>query len=342
MSNISYSNLQTDDTFKRNQFKKQLDDFATFKWRDIDMYENFGAFIINDKGGSLKFYNGPSYSNEYSKPAFQSSTGNLLGVSFSTYSISFKIGVYWISEEDQRRLMNWLDPFEIHNLSFSYDTHYRYVVKLAGREDSPRQIIGYSGKEPRYYTEMSLKFEIQGEPVARGQVKYKYDKQEDDNSYNYKVDKTISDYIDTDLATPVLVTCTFTPTENNAQMVLRVHGDGIESELFVLDLTNLPYYDNVNAEDEARQFYIVYDSETGLVYWKNGNDTLKLLTLLSSNTSGDRIVQLLRTNKFKIQGKFDLNRAYDSAGDIWFSFEGLDGIADFNASFEVYPLTNLI
>lgn len=55
------------------------------------MYD-FGVFIIH-KGG-LKFYNGPSYSNQYTAPMFSDATGDLTGLKFSTQKISFQVGVY--------------------------------------------------------------------------------------------------------------------------------------------------------------------------------------------------------------------------------------------------------
>ena len=31
------------------------------------MFDAYGAFIINENKGSLKFYNGPQFSNQYGK-----------------------------------------------------------------------------------------------------------------------------------------------------------------------------------------------------------------------------------------------------------------------------------
>ena len=79
---------------KREQLKSQMDDFATFQWRGHDMFEKFGCFIINDKNGSLKFYNGPSFSNQYAKPQFSSSVSGLLGIDFKQQTIPMKVGLY--------------------------------------------------------------------------------------------------------------------------------------------------------------------------------------------------------------------------------------------------------
>ena len=78
----------------RRRIRTLQDEFMTFSWGGYDAFENFGAFIINDKKGSLKFYNGPDFSNEYSKPQFDASAGDLQGVSFNKQTISFTIGIY--------------------------------------------------------------------------------------------------------------------------------------------------------------------------------------------------------------------------------------------------------
>jgi hypothetical protein len=79
---------------KRQQIKSLQDDFMTFAWRGYDAFENFGMFIINNKEGNLKFYNGPGFSNEYSKPQFESGAGELLGVTYNKQKMEFIVGVY--------------------------------------------------------------------------------------------------------------------------------------------------------------------------------------------------------------------------------------------------------
>ena len=114
----------------------------------------------------MKFYNGPSFTNEYTNPQFDRSN-IFTGVTFKSQQISFKIGVYWISIEDYRKLLNWLNPYVIGNLVFDFNRDYSYQVKLASREDSTRYIVGREDNEPRYYTEMTLSFDVQGVPCAR-------------------------------------------------------------------------------------------------------------------------------------------------------------------------------
>lgn len=162
---------------KRNQLKSGIDDFTSFTWRGVDAFDVFGAFIINNKN-TLKFYNGPSFSNEYTKPQFESAAGQLVGVSFNVQKIDFTIGVYWINEDDYRKLIDWLDPYEISDLTFGFEPNYYYLVKLASIGDSTRHIVGIEGsgdnKQYMYYTELKLTFEIQGEPCAYRNIAYEF------------------------------------------------------------------------------------------------------------------------------------------------------------------------
>ena len=75
---------------KRDQFKKMLDKFSTFTWDGKEAWD-FGVFIINENREGLKFYNGPSFSNEYTSPQFAKNK-EFIGVNFEQQKISFKIG----------------------------------------------------------------------------------------------------------------------------------------------------------------------------------------------------------------------------------------------------------
>ena len=55
---------------------------------------------------------------------------------------------------------------------------------------------------------------------------------------------------------------------------------------------------------------IRYDSESGLVFLQYGTSTEKLLNLLNSSTSGERIVNSYNVKKFYIPGVFD-NPSFD-------------------------------
>jgi len=137
-----YNNIWTSQVAaaRRAQLKNGMDDFTNFSWRGIDAFENFGAFIINKN--NLKFYTGATYSNQYTKPQFESSTGNLTGVSFNTPKIDFTIGAYWISEDEYRQLIYWLNPYEISALTFDFEPKYYYQVKLASVDTGTRYIVG--------------------------------------------------------------------------------------------------------------------------------------------------------------------------------------------------------
>ena len=163
---------------RRHQIKTLQDEFMTFSWGGVDAFDSFGAFIINDKKGSLKFYNGPGFSNEYSKPQFDNSGGKILGVNFNKQTMGFTIGVYWISIEHYRLLIDWLNPLKTDYLMFGFDNKYRYNVKLSKIGDSTRWIVGHEMVDgvsrPMYYTELSLTFEVQGDACAKGINSYEW------------------------------------------------------------------------------------------------------------------------------------------------------------------------
>lgn len=169
-----------------------LDQYCTFHWDNLASYDNFGAFILNDEDSrGIQFHNGPSYSNSYTSPQFEGYTGTFTGVSFSQLSISFTIGVYWIDEHDYQKLLNWLHPYTIASLAFSFDKDWRYIAKLSKVSNGNRRIIGKEGVvehdqkgrsdsyskigaeegeiHDMYYTEIQLTFEVQGFPCLIGQ-----------------------------------------------------------------------------------------------------------------------------------------------------------------------------
>ena len=205
---------------KRQQIKSLQDEFMTFSWGGYDAFENFGAFIINDKNGSLKFYNGPGFSNEYSKPQFDNSGGDLQGVNFNKQTISFTIGVYWINIKQYRLMLNWLNPLEVDYLIFGFNPNYRYNVKLSKLGDSTKWIVGREGGEPMYYTEIPLTFEVQGTPCAKGVNSYEFIEWKYINSRTAETDKqnnlltslsnySSNDFIESDLPTPLDISLSF-------------------------------------------------------------------------------------------------------------------------------------
>lgn len=176
--------------YQRKSLKDRLDEFCTFSWNGVNAFDTFGAFIISKD--SLKFYNGPSYSNQYTQPLFTDGEQTITGLKFGVQKISFNIGIYWISEEHYRRLIYWLNPYEVGALVFDFEPMWHYNCKLAGVKDSTRIILGHensfrkfnpdnmnapveiAGDYPMYYTELTLDFELQGEPCARYNIPYSF------------------------------------------------------------------------------------------------------------------------------------------------------------------------
>lgn len=346
MSNISYSNMRNKKEERRAELHRRLDNFATFKWRDVDMWK-FGVFIISERN-KLKFYNGASFSNTYTKPLFQRGN-NLQGVTMNTQTISFRVGVYYFTEEEYRELIDFLNPYVIDDLVFTFDENFRYLVKLTGREDSDRVFIEYNDNNERvWYTEMTLKFEVQGEPLARGTNPYEITS----TGTSFKIN-TLKDYVPTDLDTPFTTTfsielpsITNVSTPYNLQLTFSQG----ERQLFAVELTNLEW-----SEQGVDAINITYDSESGLLYWETGN-RLKLLTLLTSNTLGENIVNGLEIVKSNIQGKFSFGLNGGNAFNAYmqnltFTYtaklvnsatsKSLDG-NNVSVIFECYPRTTLI
>ena len=267
---------------RRQQIKALQDEFTTFSWGGIDAFDTFGAFIINDKKGSLKFYNGPGFSNEYATPQFDNASGHLQGVSFKRQTIDFTIGVYWFSIEDYRKLLKWLDPLKVDYLQFGFSPNYRYDVKLAKRADTTRWIVGKEDGEPRYYTEMQLSFEIQGAPCAKGMNSYEFTgnknsaQKELNWKFNENLDKTVTgecylitsnkQFIPSDLETPIQV-----------NFLLNLTSDSIEANYFYNKDSVSVLGEWITDEDEE---YLEIDSFNATF---GAEDDLKLKQVINSN-----------------------------------------------------------
>lgn len=408
---------------KRAELKARLDKYCSFNWRNTDAFASFGAFIINNN--DLKFYNGATYTNNYTKPQFESAAGTLTGVSFSTAKIAFTIGVYWIKESDYRQLIYWLHPYEIAYLSFGFDTHYMYLVKLASISDtSTRTVIGREDDEDVYYTELKLVFDIQGEPCAYNQEPFKIENIEENGitgpqngKYVYEQKLVTTDsVIGTDLSIPFITNFNMnkpSTTFINADSMhlkyiaeYRVNNAIFDSQvLFDIDLSNRIWTDenylftvgttlsaqaasvqnrllNTNyqagdplvvketggfrpttdtssftSNDKYRQLIganmqmsLKYDSNTGLIYILDGGPegVFRPLTLQTTITSGERIVNSLVTNKFLIPGRFEWpNFNYDNVVfKLEVTFVGASPVDVFNNGENIIiiarPRTNLI
>lgn len=376
---MSYSKINNMTEIRRAQLEKQLDNFATFKWGGIDMFKNFGVFIINDKKGSLKFYNGPSFSNEYSKPQFSSNSGDLIGVNFNRQTISFTVGVYWISAQDYRRLIACLDPLITDYIIFNFEPNYRYNVKLSKIGDSTRWVIGHENGEPRYYTELSLTFDLQGEQCAKGVSSYEMSWS---NSSIINEGATIrkemrikkDDFIYSDLDTPFEITIPFKLVSEDPVKSDTIEysveydykdnkGNLVETKsiiLFTINIEKLRYVGVSDSEmSNVETFNIRYNSETGLLFLKIADSNEKLISLLTTIDSGEKIVKNYFSTKFNIPGLFNFSEfkredlrfilTYtrewepENSNQKYISTQEEECIfKDWNPTFECYPRTNVI
>ena len=287
-----------------------LDNYAKFYWDD-ELMTKYHAFIINEKKGSLKFYNGPSFSNNYTKPQFESASTRFSGVTFNTQQITFTIAVYAVTIEEYRQLIYKLHPYTIANLIFGFDEKWRYIVKLAKREDSTRYIIGKnSNNKDLYYTELKLTFEVQGDAVAHSVTELDYDVEEktdtQDTSKNIKYyeitfkNKKNGIYSKTDLETPFLLTFNvsdFTNSLSTVHAVIQLKLSEQPEHVHTLDLFNISFT-NLNDKESC---LLEYNSQTGDLCLLVGNDR-KVITLLTTYTSGKRIISSIATNKVMLPG----------------------------------------
>lgn len=305
--NISLSDITKE---RRGRIWGMLDDFCRFQWRGYDAFESFGAFIVNEQKGSLKFYNGPNYSNEYTKSQFSSYASNLTGIKFDQQKISFKIAVYWISAKDYRIFMDYLDAYAIDYLSFAWDYDWSYLVKLTGCKDTTKHVVGYEGNEPMYYTEMDLNFEVQGPACARttlplstkvkdNTIIIEFKSLNDINKMENEEDKKKinKDSLKTEMMTPLRYDISFPKKQTGDVSLSLKFGSDV---LFDVVLTNLP---TTASEEDTIQ--LLYDSETGLLFLKKGSQP-QLLSLVTTASEGSKIVSSMEVNKYYIQPWEDL------------------------------------
>ena len=346
---------------KRKQLSHLIDEFTDFTWDGLDAFRNFGAFIINEKRESLKFYNGPSFTNEYTNPQFDHSN-IFTGITFKNQQISFKIGVYWISIEDYRKLLNWLNPYVIGNLVFDFNRDYSYQVKLASREDSTRYVVGRENNEPRYYTEMTLSFDVQGVPCARMNIPQNWvvkltntEVKISPNVGKDNIEKTWA----SDLEFPFKITMGLNLQQiagKSFNLTMGVyHKNGSEKirTLFDIGLQNLPKKDGL-------EMFLEYDSESGLLYEKIGDDIAYNVLNRLNNINGEQIVQYMNVNKFNFPGLLDYPdfnlsdyeiRILTTGGNLAINdiiaqttTQDSDGnsITNYKVNFEAYSRTNVI
>lgn len=342
---------------KRAQLRARFDEFTTFRWGNYDMWDEFGAFLVNEKRGTLQFYNGPAYSNSYTKAQF--GTHQMLnGVTLNTKKITITVGLYWFSIEEYRRFINLFNPYEVNDLVFGHASEWRYFVKATGVPDSPRQIVGYEDNEPRYYTEVKLSFEIQGEVCALSNESYELKNttkiSEADNTQTYKL-MTPNNFIVSDLSTPMRWNLQLAPegtADGTGTISLTAYwitetndsGDIIDTankkEMFNIRFKNLA---TLTSEGTTPVINIVYLSETATILWSVGDDLSKLLTL-SSNSKGQRLIQSMQVNSFLLPGKLEYSDSDITRIQFTLRYEGFNLVTEgaYTPIIESYARTNII
>lgn len=289
---MTYTNLSNNPEYLWNQVSPMLDKYATFRWDNEDM-TLYHAFIINEKKGSLKFYNGPSFSNNYTQPQFESASSKFTGVTFKTQQISFTIAVYAITEELYRKLIYKLHPYTISNLSFGFEPNWRYVCKLSNISDSTRYVVGHytdNGQTKElYYTELKLTFDIIGDAVAQSTQEL---------GYNDNVPGTFKFTGSSELDTPFIFIFKINlseVTETMPVVTLAIEEKKISIQLFKIVFQNLtPNHD----------YTFEYNSQTGDLCLVNG-DQRKIITMLTTFQSGNRIASFLETRPYLLTGTFN-------------------------------------
>ena len=312
---------------KRQQIKSLQDEFMTFSWGGYDAFENFGAFIINDKKGSLKFYNGPGFSNEYSKPQFDNSGGDLQGVNFNKQTISFTIGVYWINITQYRLMLNWLNPLEVDYLIFGFNPDYRYNVKLSKLGDSTKWIVGKEGRELMYYTEIPLTFEVQGTPCAKGVNSYEFvewktlDTTGESTSESTKIDRRTyiksNDFIESDLPTPLDISLSFILKDTFKDKSTGESNNGSTGEQESNKGKNYIYHVELNAElhDNRITSGTPSDSYESLLLFSAEFQNLTIMPITTQDTETSNQSMLTKPLSLNIRYNSEVGLLFLTYGD---------------------------
>lgn len=312
-----YTNLpENRPSYMREKLAARLDDYCRFHWNNEDAWEKYHAFIVTSKRGDLKFHTGPSFSNSYSTPQF-GQDNNLLGVKYSTASVSFNVGFYYITEKDWRSILEAFHPLEIGWLQFDFEPNWRYQCKLNKIGDTSRYILETYNKEDYYYAETTLTFDLVGEPFAYTQP-YEFEQ----DGTEFKVKET--DYVKSDLDFPldisinlnlskILESNTSEDKNNNFTLAANFKYEGGTSiQLFKVEFQNISYSDiNSKTEQHWPAFITVkYRSKTGLLLQQEGEEE-SLLSLQQSTASGERLVASMTSIPYLWTGEYNKVNAED-------------------------------
>ena len=292
---------------KREALKAQLDQFATFKWGQTDMFKEYGAFIINESKGSLKFYNGPQFSNQYGKTQWGESN-YLLGVTFNTTKIDFTIGLYYFTIEEYQKFLHDFNPYRIDNLSFSFNPNWRYLVKPTQIPNSTRYIVGNERvgdkDEPCYYTEVKMTFEIQGITCARHVQGYEYNVITSDmNQMFFKLKHELETR--SFLETPIDFNFSLPAKTSDNYSISLIARYGTAQNVIPQDFTlfSINFNELVLSYGDITFINLRYLSEEGVLLFSFGNmEEDNYLLNLQSSVNGQRLVKSCIANKFVLPG----------------------------------------
>jgi hypothetical protein len=208
---------------------------------------------------------------------------------------------------------------------------------LSSISDSPKYIVGYDKSEPMYYTEIDLSFDVQGEQCALSNQNniIKFEKDKNSSNTEFIVDSTLdlsTPGFTTDLSTPIIFDCGMilqSETDvSNFNISLNCVYNSISYNLFSVVLKNIRENsyssiitpsENLLPEDaltvnssiidtSIKNLYHIclrYVSEDGLLLIKFANEEYKLLSLQTTSGYGERIIDTMIVNKFKIPGTFE-------------------------------------
>ena len=292
---------------QRQRLKRQMDEFCTFMFAGCDAWENFGAFIITDKRGDNKFYNGPSYTNKYSSPQFSSASGNLLGIDFKQQTISFKIGLYYFTIEDYQLFLDYLSPYKIDYLSFGFADKWSYLVKSSAINDSPRYVMETyetgSGtnktKHYWYYTELTLKFEIQGPACAQYNDEYHWATtgfQDNQISYSFNTTNLPISVLDFPFTIDLPLFLTSSNPTIQAEIVYGDHSYSLFNIVFEnLSITNIGLigpWTLTKTITEGSTTYSITNSPSGWAVNQSSNSDYPNLFYLYTTTSAKQPIRI--------------------------------------------------
>ena len=137
------------------------DKYIGFKYRGkslgMSASSDFKGFIENN-GADLKFFNTPTFTNEFTPIAYGDKT-IYTGNTKNNKTFNFLIHLVEISLADYKSFLNWLNLDSIGVLSLDYDSSYGYDVKvLSISEGTFKPFKDCEEDKMLYYVELQIAF----------------------------------------------------------------------------------------------------------------------------------------------------------------------------------------